>query len=55
MTEEPGRAETAAAAAAKLDEFEAKWGMRYPAVAPSWRRAWEHVVPMFAFPPAIRK
>jgi hypothetical protein len=20
-----------------------------------WRRAWEHVVPLFAFPPAIRK
>jgi putative transposase len=48
------RAETAEAAAARLDEFEAKWGMRYPAVAPSWRRAWQHVVPMFAFPPAIR-
>jgi len=49
------RAETAEAAAARLDQFEAKWGARYPAVAPSWRRAWEHVVPMFAFPPAIRK
>ncbi|TMJ67882.1 MAG: hypothetical protein E6G83_06450 [Alphaproteobacteria bacterium] len=21
----------------------------------AWRRAWEHVVPLFAFPPAIRK
>jgi len=49
------RAETAEAAAARLDEFEAAWGARYPAVAPMWRRAWEHVVPMFAFPPAIRK
>ena len=49
------RAETAEAAAAKLDEFEAAWGSRYPAIAPAWRRAWEHVVPMFAFPPAIRK
>ena len=49
------RAETAEAAAAKLDEFEASWGARYPAVAPAWRRAWEHVVPMFAFPPTIRK
>jgi putative transposase len=49
------RAETAAAAAARLDEFEARWGARYPAIAPGWRRAWEHVVPMFAFPPAIRK
>ena len=49
------RAETAETAAAKLDEFEAKWGERYPAIAPNWRRAWEQVVPMFAFPPAIRK
>ena len=49
------RAETAEAAAARLDEFEARWGAQYPAIAPGWRRAWEHVVPMFAFPPAIRK
>ena len=49
------RAETAEAAAARLEEFEAAWGSSYPAVAPAWRRAWEHVVPMFAFPPAIRK
>ena len=47
--------EPAEAAAARLDEFEARWGQRYPAVVPAWRRAWEHVVPMFAFPPAIRK
>src|SRR5262245_8629797 len=49
------RAETVEAAAAKLDQFDAKWGARYPAIAPSWRRAWENVVPMFAFAPAIRK
>ena len=49
------RAETAEAAAARLEAFEAGWGERYPAIAPAWRRAWEHVVPMFAFPPAIRK
>ena len=49
------RAETVEAAMARLDEFEVKWGAQYPAIAPSWRRAWEHVVPMFAFPPAIRK
>ena len=46
------RAETAAA---RLDEFEAAWGERHPAIMPAWRRAWEHVVPMFAFPPQIRK
>ena len=49
------RAETAETAAARLEAFEAGWGERYPAIAPAWRRAWEHVVPMFAFPPAIRK
>lgn len=49
------RAEHAEAAAAKLDAFEAEWRARYPAIAPSWRRAWQHVTPMFAFPPAIRK
>jgi putative transposase len=49
------RAETAAAALGQLDAFEAKWGKRYPAIGQAWRRAWEHVVPLFAFPPAIRK
>jgi putative transposase len=49
------RAETAEAAAAELDNFEAEWGKRYPAIGQAWRRAWQHVVPLFAFPPAIRK
>jgi putative transposase len=49
------RAETAEAAAARLDEFDEQWGRRYPAIADIWRRNWEHVVPFFAFPPAIRK
>ena len=39
----------------RLDDFEAEWGKRYPAIGQAWRRAWEHVVPLFAFPPAIRK
>ena len=49
------RAESEAAARQRLEAFEAKWGARYPAIGQSWRRAWEHVVPFFAFPPAIRK
>jgi putative transposase len=49
------RAETAETAAAELDAFEAEWGKRYPAIGQAWRRAWQHVVPLFAFPPAIRK
>ena len=49
------RAETAEAGAVELDNFEAEWGKRYPAIAQAWRRAWDYVVPLFAFPPAIRK
>jgi putative transposase len=49
------RAESAEAALDRLAEFEAKWDARYPAVGQSWRRAWEHVIPLFAFPPDIRK
>jgi len=49
------RAETAEMALVRLEEFEAEWGKRYPAIGQVWRRAWEHVVPFFAFAPAIRK
>ena len=49
------RAESAEAALDRLVEFEEKWGVRYPAIGQSWRRAWEHVIPFFAFPPGIRK
>ena len=44
-----------AEAAKALDDFEAEWGDKYPSVAPSWRRAWQEVIPSFAFPPAMRK
>src|SRR4051794_10129652 len=49
------RAESAEMAYVRLEEFEAEWGKRYPAIGQVWRRAWEHVVPFFAFAPAIRK
>ena len=49
------RAESADAALDRLAEFEDKWDARYPAIGQSWRRAWEHVIPLFAFPPDIRK
>jgi putative transposase len=39
----------------RLEEFEAEWGKRYPAIGQAWCRAWEHVVPFFAFAPGIRK
>lgn len=49
------RAEAADIALTRLEEFEAQWGKRYPAIGPIWRRAWEHVVPFFGFAPSIRK
>lgn len=43
-------------AATALDAFAAgPWGQRYPAIVASWRRAWPHVIPFFAFPPEVRK
>jgi putative transposase len=43
-------------AAAALDQFAAgPWGQHYPAIVASWRRAWAHVIPFFAFPPDVRK
>jgi len=49
------RAENADIALVRLEEFEIEWGKRYPATGQIWRRAWEQVVPFFAFAPAIRK
>lgn len=49
------RAENADMALVRLEEFEAEWGKRYPAIGQIWRHAWEHVVPFFAFAPGIRK
>ncbi|HEY7292795.1 MAG TPA: IS256 family transposase [Vicinamibacterales bacterium] len=46
----------AVSAATALDQFaEGPWGRRYPSIVASWRRAWPHVIPFFAFPPEVRK
>jgi transposase-like protein len=43
-------------AAQALDEFEVgPWGQRFPNIVATWRRAWDRVIPFFAFPPAVRK
>jgi len=43
-------------AAAELDAFESgPWGVKFPSIAASWRRAWVHVIPFFAFAPDIRR
>ena len=49
-------APSAEAAEAELDAFErGPWGRKFPTVVASWRRAWDKVIPFFAFPPAVRK
>ena len=50
------RAENAEAGQAALDAFEeGPWGQKYPAIAQSWRRHWEQVIPFFAFSAPIRR
>ena len=49
-------AASAEAAADALGEFEqGDWGRKYPTVTAAWRRAWDRVIPFFAFPPAVRR
>jgi putative transposase len=50
------RALDATAAATALDDFEAgEWGRKYPAIVQSWRRAWNEVVPFYAFALDVRR
>ena len=49
-------APSAEAAQAELDAFEASaWGQKFPTVTATWRRAWDRVIPFFAFSPAVRR
>jgi putative transposase len=46
----------AEAGKAALDAFaEGPWGMKYPAIAMSWRRNWAAVIPFYAFPADVRR
>lgn len=50
------RAVDAKAGEEALTAFEAsEWGQRYPAIGQSWRRAWNEVIPFFAFPGEVRR
>ena len=50
------RAVDAVAAEAALSAFEAApWGQKYPAIGQSWRRAWNEVIPFYAFPAEVRR
>ena len=44
-----------AGALTALTDFEAKWGKRFPMIAPAWRRRWAEIAPFLAFPPELRK
>ena len=44
-----------AAEAALLDFAAGPWGQKHPTIVQSWQRAWAHVIPFFAFPPAVRR
>jgi putative transposase len=49
-------AATAEAAQEALEEFASgHWGSKHPTIVQSWRRAWQNVIPFFAFPPDVRK
>lgn len=46
----------ATAAEAALAEFEQRdLATKYPAIAPSWRRAWSEVIPFLDYPPEVRR
>lgn len=50
------RAVDADAALAALEVFEdGAWGRKYPAISQIWRRAWNEVVPFYAFPAEVRR
>ncbi len=50
------KAPTLEAAEAQLSAFEkSAWGKRFPPIAQLWRRHWDHVRPVFQYPPEIRR
>jgi putative transposase len=49
------QAATAEEAERQLKEFEEAWAGSYPVIARSWRQNWARVIPMFSYPPEIRR
>jgi putative transposase len=50
------RAPTLAAAETALSAFEnGAWGKRFPPIVTLWRRHWDHVRPVFQYPPELRR
>jgi len=38
-----------------LTLFEEKWDATHPVIGKSWRRNWDRIIPLFSYPPAIRR
>ena len=43
------------AAQAALEQFDDKWGTRFPVITQAWLNAWEYVTPFLAFPSELRR
>lgn len=43
------------AAREALEQFDERWGERFPPITKSWQDAWEQVIPFLAFPPEVRR
>jgi transposase-like protein len=46
---------TVAEAEQALEEFAEVWGEKYPTIVKQWRLKWTDIIPLFEFPPPIRK
>jgi putative transposase len=42
-------------AEANLASFAKKWDATHPTISKSWRNNWERIIPLFSYPPEIRK
>ncbi len=49
------QAPTLEMAETNLDAFAAKWDATHPTISKSWRNNWERIIPLFSYPPDIRK
>lgn len=38
-----------------LELLAEKWDAQYPTISKSWKNHWVNIIPMFTFPPEIRK
>ena len=48
-------APTVEQAETNLTAFAAKWDASHPTISKSWRNNWERIIPLFGYPPDVRK